>query len=741
MSAAGDERPTGAFASVAIPVPVHRTFTYEVPEGLAPDMRTGARVRVPFGRRAVVGTVVEWPADPPEADVEVRPIAARLDRVPEPTSEMLELAKFVADYYLCSWGEAIEATLPPAPAGGARGERGVRRTAGSDPERQPARAHARRALLARLPDDGAAVAIETLSPAERRLLPALRREGLVEVVESDPEDAPPPAVVEPRDRSRVTPTAEQSEALTALLPALEAARFAPFVLVGATGSGKTEVYLRAAEAALSAGRGVLYLVPEIGLTPLLMSRLRGRFGAEVEVLHSALPRAERLRAWHRIRSGACRFAVGTRSAVFAPVHDLALIVVDEEHDGSYKQEETPRYNGRDLAVLRARENDAVVVLGSATPSLESFQHATAGRYHLIRLGARVLSRPLPKVEVVDMRREYQEGGEIRPVSAELLGELERTLGRGDQALVLRNRRGWATALFCPKCGNRIECKRCSLTLTWHRRERRLRCHACGFERTAPRACPHCGHDELKHVGEGSERIEDELRVALPGARIERMDRDTVRRKGAHEAMLRRFDRREIDILVGTQMIAKGHDFPAVTLVGVLSADQSLGLPDFRAGERTFQLLTQVAGRAGRGERPGKVVLQAFDPRHEILKIAIAQDYERFFEREIEYRRALRYPPFTAVVHVIVHDPDLGRCGEWADQVAAAIRAQSRGRLIVTGPGPAPIERVRDRYRYQILVRSAGRRRLVESVREALRAIEGEVPRRALMVDVDPYSLL
>jgi len=741
VSAPGTAPTAGAFAEIAVAVPVRRTFTYAVPEALAGAVRVGDRVRVPFARRRVLATVVAYPVGPPAADVEVRPIEAIERGTPVPTDEILALTRFVADYYLCAWGEAIEAALPPEPGERGRTESRVRRTPAGDPQRQPARASARRARLARISAEPEGTAVADLPAEDRRALAGLVRAGLVERFDAEAPIAPPPGVSGPTERPSFEPTAAQRDALAILVPAVARGRYAPFVLYGATGSGKTEVYLRAAESALADGRGVLYLVPEIGLTPLLMSRLRRRFGAEVEVLHSGLARGERLRAWRRVRAGACRFVVGTRSAVFAPVRDLALIVVDEEHDASYKQDETPRYNGRDLAVYRARERDAVVVLGSATPSMESFQHAAAGRYGLIRLGGRVLERPLPEVRVVDMRDEYLAGGEVRPLSAGLVEALERVVARGEQALILRNRRGWAVALFCPRCGNRIECPRCSVTLTWHRRERRLRCHACGFERTAPRACPHCGSEELKHLGEGAERIEDELRRALPHARVERMDRDTVRRRGAHEALLRRFERREIDVLVGTQMIAKGHDFPDVTLVGVLSADQSLGLPDFRAGERTFQLLTQVSGRAGRGERPGAVVLQAFDPRHAVLLDAVAQDYDRFFEREVAYRRTLRYPPFAAVVHLIVQDADLGRCGDWADELAAAVRREAGGRILVTGPGPAPVERLKNRYRYQILARSAGRRRLVEAVGAALDAVEATVPRRAVTVDVDPYSLM
>jgi primosomal protein N' (replication factor Y) len=513
------------------------------------------------------------------------------------------------------------------------------------------------------------------------------------------------------------------------------------LLYGATGSGKTEVYFRAAKQALRCGRSVLYLVPEIGLTPLLLSKVSRRFPGAVAVLHSGLPKARRAEAWRRACEGRARFIVGTRSAVFAPLASIGLIVVDEEQDSSYKQEESPRYNGRDLAVLRAREEGAVLLLGSATPSMETFHHARAGRYRLLRLGGRVEDRPLPNVTLVDMRDEYRSQGVVAPLSSHLAEALRDCVERGEQALVLRNRRGWAAAVLCPTCGERIGCRRCSIAMTWHRAQQRMRCHYCGLEECFPAGCPKCAADDLQLVGEGTEKIEDLIRAAVPNARVERMDRDTVRKRGAHEDLLRRFDRGEIDILAGTQMIAKGHDFPRVTLVGVLAADQPLGLPDFRASERVFQLLTQVAGRAGRGERPGRVIVQVFNPEHPVLRQAAEQDFEAFYEREVEYRRALRYPPFVGLVQLMVHDKQEHQARAWAEILGTALREEAGEELLVAGPGPAPIERLRGSYRQQILVRSAGRLRLVAAVEGALARTETTIPRRAVAVDVDPYSLL
>ncbi len=663
---------------VAVPVPLRRTFTYRVPDSRGDGVALGMRVLVPFGRRRVKGTVVEWPAPQPAAGVEVKELGEALPASPSLDAHLLELTRFVADYYLCSWGEAIEAALPPDP---------------------PPRKRAPRAAA-----------------AER----------------SDAEAAP----------SRgPDPTPAQSAVLQTLLPAVAARTFAPFLLWGAAGSGKTEVYLRAAAAALAAGRGVLYLVPEIGLTPLLVSRIEARFPGQVTMLHSAVPPRLRRAAWEEVRQGKKRFVVGARSAVFAPLPDLGLVVVDEEHDPSYKQEDAPRYNGRDVAVVRARLAGAPVVLGSATPSLESFHHARRGRYTLLSLGGRVENRPMADVQLVDMREEFRRAGDVTPLSKPLVAALVACLERGEQALILRNRRGWASAILCPACGQRVTCRHCSLALTWHRKERRLRCHGCGGQQPLPAACPACGGTDLRELGEGTERIEDEIAKVVPSARILRMDRDTVRGRGSHESILRRFDAGEIDVLVGTQMIAKGHDFPRVTLVGVLGADHALGLPDFRAGERAFQLLTQVAGRAGRGDREGRVIAQAFDPGHPVLLHAAKQDYEAFFDAEIRYRRALRYPPLAALIQIIVAEAREAQAWRIANDVASALEAASAGRLTITGPGPAPIERLRGLYRMQILVRSAGRRRLVETVSQALSPFEAGAARRAIHVDVDPVSLL
>lgn len=533
-------------------------------------------------------------------------------------------------------------------------------------------------------------------------------------------------------------TAEQEVAVARLEARLQARAFHTALLYGVTGSGKTEIYLRLARACLAQGRRVLMLVPEIALTPAVAARFRAAFGDRVAIQHSGLSDGERHDQWHRIRERHIHVVVGTRSAVFAPLSDIGLLVVDEEHDGSYKQDENPRYSGRDVAIVRGREARALVVLGSATPSLESYFNAQNGRFEKVVLTRRVLDRPLADVKVVDMREELAAEGPDVVLSRPLVAALEQTLGRGEQAVVLLNRRGYAAAVFCRQCGGTAECPNCSVSLTVHLQSRRARCHYCGYSMSVPKACPTCAAPYIEHVGFGTERVEAEVQRACPGARIARLDRDTVRRRGAIVAMLSKFAAGEIDVLVGTQMIAKGHDFPRVTLVGVVSADVGLGLADFRAAERTFQLLTQVAGRAGRGETPGIAVVQTLFPGHYSIRHACRQDYEAFYEEELRYRQAMRYPPAIALINTIVRGPSLGGAMTLATDLATSIRAARRA-LRVLGPATAPLSRIRGEHRVQFFIKGTNRR----VMREALLGALARLPdaRRKVIVDVDPLTVL
>jgi primosomal protein N' (replication factor Y) len=566
----------------------------------------------------------------------------------------------------------------------------------------------------------------------------LARKGYVEML-SEEVLRTPWERIERRHEAPLVPTPAQETVLASIEAAIRRAAFHAMVLHGVTGSGKTEVYLRAADAALREGGAVLLLVPEIALTPRLAGLLRARFGETVAILHSALGWGERRDEWWRIQKGEARVVVGARAAVLAPVARLRLVVVDEEHESSYKQEESPRYNARDVAIVRARDDGAVVILGSATPSLESFTHAVEGRYGLLSLPERIADRPLAAVELVDMRRVVRDEGPDTVIAAPLKEALARRLAAREQALVLLNRRGYAGQLLCRACGLALHCAECSVAMTLHRHGTLAVCHYCGLGRKTPARCDTCGGEYLRAVGYGTERVEELVRETFPESRVARMDRDTMRRKGSHEALLARFAAREIDVLVGTQMVAKGHDFPAVTLVGVLAADVGLGVPDFRAAERTFQLLTQVAGRAGRGELPGDVLIQTFQPEHYSLQFAQAQDYLGFYETERNLRKALLYPPEVSLVNLVIEAGSMPEATRLARRAAALLRASLPPEVRVLGPAFAVRSKIAGRHRCQILLKT--KRRHHARLRASIRAIlEDDALARAMIVDVDPMTL-
>ncbi|MGE0864612.1 MAG: primosomal protein N', partial [Vicinamibacterales bacterium] len=543
-------------------------------------------------------------------------------------------------------------------------------------------------------------------------------------------------------------TAEQDAALAHLAPLAAARAFHVALVHGVTGSGKTEVYLRLAEAVRRDGRGVLMLVPEIALTPQVAALFRARFGASVAIQHSGLSDGERHDQWHRIRRGDVDVVIGTRSAVFAPLANPGLIIVDEEHDTSYKQDETPRYHGRDVAIMRGKFTGALVVIGSATPTLESYANALAGRYSLVTLNRRVLDRPMAQVQVINMREEIAEAGGEVVLSRALRDAIGARLAEQQQSLILLNRRGFATSVLCRQCGASLECPNCSVTLTVHgnqstasrgaeREGWRGRCHYCNFSKPVPKACEKCAAPYMERIGFGTERVEAEVRAAFPGARVTRVDRDTVRRKGSLVEILERVARREVDVLIGTQMIAKGHDFPECTLVGVISADVGLGLADFRSAERTFQLLTQVAGRAGRGERPGQAIIQSLVPEHYSVRLACDQDYRAFYDKEVEFRRAMRYPPQVAMINVVVRGRTFEEAMAGARDLAGAMRG-ARG-FVVLGPAPAPLTRLRGEHRVQLFLKATSRRAMRESLQLALSRVTKLS--KTIAVDVDPLSML
>jgi len=575
----------------------------------------------------------------------------------------------------------------------------------------------------------------------------LATRGLVTIhrvaLDRDPFDGPwgrhVAAAADARDRQL---TEEQSSALERLVALCTPPAFRVALVHGVTGSGKTELYLRLAEHALGAGRRTLVLVPEIALTPAAALAFRLRFGDRVAIQHSGLSDGERHDQWQRIRRNDVDVVVGTRSAVFAPLSSVGVIVVDEEHDGAYKQQDPPRYNGRDLAIVRGQQEGALVVLGSATPSMESFQHASRGRYELIPLEKRVLDRPMAAVRTVNMRDEFAEVGPDAILSRALSEALAGRLSRKEQALLLLNRRGYSTAVFCRQCGGTVECPNCSVSLVVHGRSG-ASCHYCNYSTRVPRTCPACGGPFLEQLGYGTERVEAEVRAAFPGARVARLDRDSVRSRGAVPDLLNSFGAGQIDVLIGTQMIAKGHDFPRVTLVGVISADVGLGLADFRASERTFQLLTQVVGRAGRGEISGDAIIQTIYPDHYSIRHACRQDYGAFFKEELQFRRAMRYPPIVALINAVVRGPSYAKASADAAALAEHVRAAAaRGSAFtVLGPAPAPLARLKGEHRAQFFVKGtpAMRRAMRDAVRAALEARPDL--RRKTTIDVDPLSVM
>jgi primosomal protein N' (replication factor Y) (superfamily II helicase) len=782
--------------SVALPLPFQSPFSYRLPEGVSLPER-GARVLVPFGTRRVVGVAL---GRGDAAGRDLKDVLEVLDEEPLLAPPLLDLAQWIADYYLGPPGECYRLAFPPE---GVRASRAVARLAvdpgpeetddivamlregplpvstlvrrlGRDPSGRLTRLRkagivvidqqldqasfteirlawlalpdaevkgkAQRELITRLRDASAAVPVPDLvrdHPSWRGSLDKLVERGIVRITTERRERSPEALPLRPTvDRE---PTADQSAALAPIVEAVTARRFETFLLHGVTGSGKTEVYFRAAEAALAAGRGVVILVPEIALTPLLRRAASSRFGATVTVLHSEMSDGERHDQWWRIRDGEAQIVVGARSAVFAPVVDLGLIVVDEEHEGAYKQEESPRYNARDVAVMRGKMEGAPVVLGSATPSLESYSNAKKGKYRLLTLPTRIGPHGMPKVTVID-RRAALRSGDDPVITAPLLDALIHCLERKEQALLLLNRRGYATSLLCRECATPLTCPNCSVSLTVHGAGRVVDCHYCGHHVRTPGACAACKGEYLRLTGYGTEKVVEIVKGMLPEARVDRIDRDLATRRGAVAQRLAAFEAGEIDILVGTQMIAKGHDFPRVTVVGVVDADVGLGMPDFRAGERTFHLLTQVAGRAGRAELSGEVLLQTHLPDHYALSMACAQNYESFFVHEMEFRRTMGYPPSGAILNVLVRDRDAARAAEAARSLAVRLRELNDGRFRVLGPAQAPLARLRQEHRFQVLLKG-NRASLREAVRRALVERYGEMRWEGVNVDVDPINIM
>src|SRR5271165_1776191 len=852
------------FCDVAVPVPLDMVFTYRMAADAAPVV--GGRVLVPFRQQRMTGIVVELHDRKPS--VTTKSILAVLDTTPVLDAQLLQLGRWIADYYLAPLGEVLRTMLPLSAefkrtigyrlteqgqmtlhlagmsGSSARSKRSPEEQAAefrvldylaacsSEMESGASRAGndaagnsttgkgtasavplksaedwalapeaadliredtlrsatrvsrpvlagmVRKKWLAREDMSAARDATRTIKVAllksadgklnenQRRLIDTLAASGgkvpvttlqlldvprttlatlvrrrLIEILEEPAEfsvsnSKPRPSLFD------FDLNAAQQSALLRVREGVAARQYSGMLLHGVTGSGKTAVYLAAMRSVLEAGRSAILLVPEIGLTPAVAADLHQIFGDEVAILHSALSDRERAEQWHRIKRGEARMVVGTRSAVFAPVANLALIIVDEEHDASYKQEETPRYHARDVAVMRAKMANAAVVLGSATPSLESYYNAKRNKYALVELPDRVERRPLPEVEVVDMRQEFQETGQEQVISRKLAAEIKDRFERKEQVMVLLNRRGYSPVVLCRTCGKTLECQNCAIALTHHKREHKMVCHYCGYTAPVPKACVHCGSEYVYFLGTGSEKLEELLHGMFPQARIARLDRDTVRSHEDFERALNALNEGQLDLLVGTQMIAKGHDIHGVTLVGVVGADVALGLPDFRAAERTFQLLTQVAGRAGRGQTPGKVILQTYFQDHYAVQYAARHDFIGFYEKELQFRSWMHYPPYSALANVLIRSDKLDDALQWSGTLGKWFDSTRHEGVRVLGPAAAPIMRLKRDYRYHFVLKSPSREKLNTTLRAMLAyAAQKKIPRTQVIVDVDALWLM
>jgi primosomal protein N' (replication factor Y) (superfamily II helicase) len=818
------------FAEVAIPLNLHQTFTYRLPGSFAASARPGCRVLVPFGKQLLTGYVVDLFESLEETgqnseEIEIKEVEELFDTEPLVTPELLDLTKWIADYYYAPWGEVIKSCLPAginaeaetiisitdegravlAASSAKRGqstkmqalaaiaEEGMiaasalarqfdkaratavvrelersgyvtlarqMQSAPVKPKRQQAVRLIERApiegskplneqqekivqILFDSPEPIAFAQLAETANVSASVIRTLEKRGFVEVFMREVRRDPLGHLKAQPAQDGIVLAPKQQSALDQIVEKLNQQKYAAFLLHGVTGSGKTEIYLRAMRAALEKGRSALMLVPEISLTPMFARRLRASFGDAVAILHSSLSEGERLDEWNRIRKGEARVCIGARSAVFAPLENIGLIVVDEEHEASYRQEESPRYHGRDTAIVRANRAQAVVILGSATPSMESFHNANTDKYQYIKLDERFGGRRLARVDVVDLRDVFTRHGKQEVFSNEMKEAIKENHERGEQTLVLLNRRGYSSFTLCRSCGHTARCRNCDVTLTYHKGEARLICHYCNHQERVPRVCPDCEGPFIYYAGEGTEQIEVLLKEMFPPLRISRLDRDTTRRRGAFEKLLNEFSSGEIDLMVGTQMIAKGHDFHNVTLVCVISVDAGLGMPDFRSAERTFQLLTQVAGRAGRGEKTGRVIIQSYHTEHYALEFAREQNYEKFYQHEITFRRNMRYPPFVALINVLVKHSEFAKAASLAGELAGAIRsADNENVLRVLGPAPAPLARLKGEHRLQVLIKTRYRRQAREALDAAMSTMkEAGRDLRMITIEVDPVSLM
>ncbi len=813
------------YVAIALPLPLRRALTYEVPEKMQGEVSPGRRVLVPLGKRILTGVVL-GPAEDRPLPIQVRPLRELLDEEISLSERTMKFLSWVARYYFQPIGEVVQLALPAGTSTRSeetflltdkgkealekgtsgrtcktnilqilmeRGAKGVSLNllqrsfslslraplkemqergwvSKREDMRQP-RVKEKKTLWARLLKNAEGIPLtlrqeeilrivreageislrdlQEMHPSAPSILPKLKAKGVVEIFERNSFRAPPSGLEGWGENTPPSLTDDQRKAVDEISAAVQAGKFRPFLLHGITGSGKTEVYLRALQEVLSQGRQGLLLVPEISLTAQLVAYFRSRIQHPMAVLHSGLSSGERYDEWRRVKKGMARLVIGARSAVFAPLEAIGIIIVDEEHDPSYKQDEKVRYHARDIALVRGKMENSVVVLGSATPSLESYFNALEKKFRLLSLPCRIDAKPLPQIEIIDMRREKEEGKE-RPIFSRSLAEaVKENARRGEQALLFLNRRGFSTFILCRDCGFTYRCPNCSVSLTYHASDKTLRCHYCEYTLPGPDRCPQCASLGLGLFGIGTQKLEEEIKKKFPQIQAGRMDRDTTSGKASHERILGRVRRGELNLLVGTQMITKGHDLPGVTLVGVLAADLSLNVPDFRAGERTFQLLTQVAGRAGRGPLPGRVLIQTYNPDHYSIRMAEGQDYPAFYRLETQFRREMNYPPFSRLINFRWEGNSEERVAQFSqsiDQlVSEMLREEGGGSdpVQVLGPCPAPLARLKGKYRCLMLLKGKKRRPLRDFAERLLARTEREIslPGVKLIIDVDPVHML
>ena len=743
-----DDQGEQLVATVVFPKGPDRQFDYLVPDAIRQTLQPGCRVRAPFGRgnRLTVGYCVRI-ENRPCGPRRLKPLCELVDRRSLLSPAMLRLTTWIAEHYLCGWAQVLEAVLPA----GVRGGAGTRMTTllSIDPEA------AQRLAAVDLPDKQAAVmkvlagASEPLTPSQlarqakctQGPVTALRRKGLIRSRSGRVPSRPPPEPVSAGQEHLVL-NPHQQAALDTILAALGSRKHRTVLIHGVTGSGKTEVYIQAIQEVIHFGRQAIVLVPEISLTPQTVERFRSRFG-RVAVLHSHLTDVERHWHWQQIAEGEVPVVVGARSAIFAPTPQLGLIVLDEEHETSFKQEIAPRYHARDVAIARAEAEGVPLVLGSATPSLESWHRAHSGEYQLVEMPSRVFDRPLPAVGTIDLRNEAYRRHSRGAIGRQLHMAITEALQEGGQVILLLNRRGFSTHIQCPACGHVMRCPGCEIALTHHRTREIALCHYCDHEVPAPTACPNCDFTGIRYGGRGTQRLEAEVRARFPDVPCLRMDTDAMRARGSHERAFSEFRQGKVRILLGTQMIAKGLDFPNVTLVGVINADTALHLPDFRAAERTFHLVTQVAGRTGRGPKGGRVLVQTFSPDHPAIRAAVRHDYAAFAAGELPVRRMFSYPPFTTMIRMVIRGPAARAAADFAGHLAERLRRALADRQTdarVLGPAPAPFAKLRGKYRFQIQAQSPDADNLQAAVRQATSDLQ---PPKDVqwIVDVDPVDML